>query len=257
VEYGVVNRLYAKKTKSTSECFKIQEFGWLALMGDQPIENAIHADMVSDKYTCDDQQGPARELITWEVAQKYYMNTTFGGALVPGQTNVLDSTLDLTGIAFLTEPRHFSPIISRLRIANATTDFQWALDYDPVLHQVNASNVFLGYRWRNWLLSAGESYLSVPPPNPNIFDQYRVMLLYGNQAKRGLSAGANIGIDTRLHFLQAATAQVNYNWDCCGLTFEYQRWALGAIRNENAYRFAFSLTNVGTFGTLRRPQRLY
>ncbi len=257
VEYGVVNRLYAKKTKSTGKCFRKPKYNWLTPAAEKQIETAIHADIVPENDTCDDQQGPARDVITWELAQKYYMNTTFGGALVPGQTNVFDSTVDLTGIAFLTEPRHFSPIISRLRLQDASADFGWALDYDPVLHQVNASTVFLGYRWGNWYLNGGQSYLSVPPPNPTIFDQYRVMLLYGNVAKRGFSAAANIGFDTRLHYLQSATAQTNYNWDCCGITFEYQRFALGAVRNENAYRFAFSLTNVGTFGTIRRLQRLY
>ena len=59
------------------------------------------------------------------------------------------------------------------------------------------------------------------------------------------------------NFLQGATIQSSYNWDCCGLTFEYARWALGTVRNENAYRFAFSLSNVGTFGNLKRLQRIY
>ncbi len=70
--------------------------------------------------TCDDKQGPAREVITWELAQKYFFDPTFGGALVPGQRNVFDSTVDFSGIAFLTEPRHFSPVISRLRVARCT-----------------------------------------------------------------------------------------------------------------------------------------
>jgi len=257
VEYGVVNRLYAKKTKSTGKCFRNPKYVWLTPAAQKQIENAIHADIVPDKDTCDDKQGPARDVVTWELAQKYYMNTTFGGALVPGQTNVFDSTVDFTGIAFLTEPRKFSPIISRLRVQDASTDFGWALDYDPVLHQVNASTVFAGHRWGNWYLNAGQSYLNVPPPNPDIFDQYRVMLLYGNLAKRGISAAAAVGVDSRLHYIQSATVQTNYNWDCCGVTFEYQRFALGAVRNENAYHFAFSLTNVGTFGTIKRLQRLY
>ena len=150
-----------------------------------------------EKDTCDDKQGAARDVVTWEIAQKYFMNPTFGGALVPGQTNVFDSTVDFTGIAFLTEPRKFSPIISRLRMQDASADFGWALDYDPVLHQVNASTVFAGYRWGNWYLNAGQNYLNVPPPNPNIFDQYRVMLLYGNVAKRGISAAAAVGVDSQ------------------------------------------------------------
>ncbi len=257
VQYGVVNRLYAKKSKSTGECFRHPKYALLTKKTEKQMEKSPPADTVPEKDTCDDKQGPARDVVTWEVAQKYYMNRTFGGALVPGQTNVFDSTVDLTGIAFLTEPRNFSPIVSRLRVQDASTDFGWALDYDPVLHQVNASTVFLGQRWGNWYVNAGHSYLNVPPPNPTIFDQYRVMLLYGNVSKRGISAGGNIGFDSRLHYLQSATAQVNYNWDCCGVTFEYQRFALGAVRNENAYHFAFSLTNVGTFGTIKRLQRLY
>jgi LPS-assembly protein len=257
VRYGIVNRIYAKKAKSTGKCFQNPKYDWLTPAAEKQIENAIHADIAPQKEACDDQQGPAREIITWELAQKYYMNRTFGGALVPGQTNVFDSTVDLTGTAFLTQPRNLSPIISRLRIQNASTDFGWALDYDPVMHQVNGSTVYAGYRWGNWYLNAGQTYLNVPPPNPNIFDQYRIMLLYGNVAKKGISAAAAVGVDTRLHYIQSATVQTNYNWDCCGVTFEYQRFALGAVRNENAYHFAFSLTNVGTFGTIKRLQRLY
>ena len=77
--------------------------------------------------------------MSWELAQKYFMNTNFGGALVPGQRNVFDTTVDFTGIAFLTEPRLFSPIISRLRAQAGNADFQWSVDYDPVLHQMNSS----------------------------------------------------------------------------------------------------------------------
>jgi LPS-assembly protein len=85
------------------------------------------------------KSGPAGNVLSWELAQKYFMNTNFGGALVPGQRNVFDTTVDFTGIAFLTEPRLFSPIISRLRIASGNADFQWSVDYDPVLHQLNSS----------------------------------------------------------------------------------------------------------------------
>jgi LPS-assembly protein len=261
VEYGVVNRLYAKKTKSTGECFRNPKYNWLTPAAQKQTENAIHADIVPEivpkKDTCDDKQGPARDVVTWEIAQKYFMNPTFGGALVPGQTNVFDSTVDFTGIAFLTEPRKFSPIISRLRIQDASTDFGWALDYDPVLDQINASTVYAGRRWGNWYLSTGQSYLNVPPPNPDIFDQYRVMLLYGNISKRGFTWAAAVGVDSRLHYIQSATIQTNYNWDCCGVTFEYQRFALGAVRNENWFHFAFSLTNVGSFGSIKQSQRLY
>ena len=51
--------------------------------------------------------------------------------------------------------------------------------------------------------------------------------------------------------------QTSYNWDCCGLSVEYRRFFLGLVRNENQFRVAFSLTNVGAFGNLRRQERLY
>jgi LPS-assembly protein len=63
--------------------------------------------------------------------------------------------------------------------------------------------------------------------------------------------------ETPAPFFQAGTVQANYNWDCCGITFQYQHYALGTVRNENAFRFSLSLTNVGSFGTISRLERLY
>ena len=91
-----------------------------------------------------------------------------------------------------------------------------------------------------------------------VYNQCRIGLNYGNMNKQGFSGGVQRGRRMRgSSYIQAATIQTNYNWDCCGIAFQYQRWALGLVRNENAFRFAFSLTNVGTFGTLKRLQRLY
>jgi len=57
--------------------------------------------------------------------------------------------------------------------------------------------------------------------------------------------------------LQFATAQTAYNWDCCGATVEYRRYAIANVRNENLFRFTFTLANIGAFGNLRRQDRLY
>jgi len=79
-----------------------------------------------------------------------------------------------------------------------------------------------------------------------------VSLGYGQLNKRGLSAASSFGFDADNGSLQYATAQTSYNWDCCGLSLEYRRFALGSVRNENQYRFSFTLANVGAFGNLRR-----
>ncbi len=263
VEYGVVNRLYVKKSKSNPECFDQPKY----LPSDTPPAEA-KKEMAADSQICDDQSGPAREFITWTIAQKYFFDPNFGGALVPGQRNVFDSSVDFSGIAFLTEPRNASPIISRLLVHNRSTDFQWDLDYDPVFHQVNANTIFVGQHLSpKWYVLGGQSYLHVPgeviPATvnqvlaPDIFNQFRVEAIYGSLGNRGFSAAAAVAFDVKNDFVQAASVQSTYNWDCCGLTFEYARWALGTVRNENAYRFAFSLTNVGTFGNLKKLQRIY
>ncbi len=118
VEYGVVNRIFAKKTKSTGECFRHPKY---ALLSEQKQLVATKT-TETEPGTCDDKQGPAREIVTWELAQRYFFDPTFGGALVTGQRNVFDSTVDFSGIAFLTAPRHFSPVISRLRVQDLRTD---------------------------------------------------------------------------------------------------------------------------------------
>ncbi len=268
VEYGVVNRLFAKKTKSNAECFHHPKYE----LPSQGSDFAAKKDKdKTEPGTCDDTHGPAREVITWKIAQKYFFDPTFGGALVPGQRNVFDSTVDFSGIAFLTEPRHFSPIISRLRAQDAQTDFQWDLDYDPVLHQVNASTLLLGQRLGSsgqWYVAGGQTYMREPAETApisgqpslgiSIYNQYRVQLQYGNIGQRGLSTAAAVAVDSRLNYVQTATVQTNYNWDCCGVTFEYSRYAFApTVSQENSYRFSFSLANIGTFGTIRRLQRLY
>jgi len=263
VEYGVVNRLYAKKSTSSAQCYLHPKY---------PPPDAPPAEvtkqLAADTSICDDQSGPAKEVITWTLAQKYFFNPTFGGALEPNQRNVFDSSVDFSGIAFLTQPRNASPLISRLMIRNGSTDFQWALDYDPVFHQVNASTIFVGQRLTpKWFLLGSQTYLHVPgeviPATanqvlaPDISNQFRVQAIYGSLNSRGFSTAAAMAFDVKNAYIQGATVQSTYNWDCCGLTFEYARWALGPVRNENAYRFAFSLTNVGTFGNLKRLQRIY
>jgi len=258
VEYGITNRLFAKKSSLAAQCFQRKEH--------VAISEELSDRLKKSEQACEDKSAPSGEVVTWTLAQKYYGNTTFGGALVDGRRNVFDSTIDLTGIAFLTEPRHFSPIISRFRVASGGADFQWAVDYDPVLGHLNASTLFAGYRWGNWYINGGQTYVNSPGEisvtsngavTPSVFNQYRVGVIYGAISRPGFSGAASIGVDAQVSYVQNATVQTNYNWDCCGVAFEYARWSFPGVRNENAYRFSFSLANVGSFGTIRRLQRLY
>jgi len=208
----------------------------------------------------------ARELVSWELKQKYFFDPDFGGAVVDGKRNVFTTTDQFTGIAFLTSPRHFTPIVSRLLVhPTSQTEFGWQLDYDTVQGRINASTVFTNYRPGNFFVGGthtyfrapGEVFVSNPIPGPDRFNQFRVTLGYGNLSKRGINAAANIGFDANLRFLQYSAFQTTYNWDCCGISFEYRRYALGSVRNENQFRFAFTLANIATFGNMKRQERIY
>jgi LPS-assembly protein len=260
VEYGFVTRLYAKRASSA----EIQEcdtpMTGLAVGAAAP-EQLVPWQRISnlDNQPC--TPGPqAREVATWEVEQKYFLDPTFGGAVVTGQRNVFTTTEDLTGIAFVTQPRHLSPLVSRLRAATSSrTDTEWDLDYDFQLGRVNENTLLVNYNLGSFTVGGGDAFLQIPQPNkiPLKYQQFRVAVGYGALARRGFSAASSFGFDAETKKLQFATAQTTYNWDCCGVTLEYRRYAIANVRNENLFRFTFSLANIGSFGNLRRQERLY
>ncbi|HEX8926394.1 MAG TPA: LPS assembly protein LptD, partial [Terriglobales bacterium] len=260
VEYGITQRIYArrKEGKIDPRCEdKAQATGarpgqYLPGTSAQPLR-------------CEAPGASTREILTWEVKQRYYGDPTFGGAVVPGRRNVFTSTDELTGIAFLTEPRRFSPIVSLVRVlTSANTDVQWELDYDTKKGRINSSTALVDYRVGPMFIGASSAYLHVPEEinanvssEPTVFNQFRGLLGFGHPNKRGWSGGASLGYDQHFDYLQYGAIQTTYNWDCCGINLEYRRFAFPGVRNENVYRFTLTLANIGTFGNLRRSERLY
>lgn len=266
VEYALVNRLYSKRITGKKDNCGPPGMPNL-FIGGAPPQSLMpwkRQDLLTEA-PCD--QGPeVREIVTWELAQKYFLDPTFGGALVPGRSNVFTSTVDLTGIAFLSQARHLSPLISRLRVQTSSrTDVEWDLDYDFKQSQINASTVLVNYRLGPFTLGGGDAFLQVPPesaianpvPSAQSFNQFRVLAGYGHANKPGLSVATNIGFDSNLNFLQYAAVQTSYNWNCCGVNLEFRRFNLGEVRDENEYRFSFALANLGALGNLRRTEKLF
>jgi LPS-assembly protein len=226
-----------------------------------------------------DRAGTVRQIATWELRQKAFFNPTFGGALIEGRRNVFTTTEGLTGIAFLTEPRTFSPIASRLRVfPTRRLDLQWSVDYDTKKGRLNDSIVIGEMRFGEIFFGGSHAFVRVPgeifvvpggtvpptitlalanAPAPDRFNQFRILTGYGHPNKRGFSIAANTGVDSNFNFLQYGTIETSYNWQCIGLSVEYRRLALGVVRNENQFRFSLNLANIGTFGTLRRQESLF
>jgi len=269
VEYGFVTRLYAKRTSGKQDCpanpLDVMMSG-LKVGGAAPESNVPWVRPIAANQPC--EPGPeVHEVVTWELTQKYFLDPTFGGAVIPGQRNMFTTTADLTGIAFVTEPRHLSPLVSRLRVeTSAHTDAEWDLDYDFQGYSVNASTLLANYHVGPVSIGGGDAILNIPAQaatsstgsaTPARFNQFRAAIGYGQATKRGFSGAGSFGFDSESNILQFVAAQTTYNWDCCGVTAEYRSYNVANVRHENLYRFTFTLANIGGFGSLRRQERLY
>ncbi|HET9789805.1 MAG TPA: LPS assembly protein LptD, partial [Candidatus Angelobacter sp.] len=266
VEFGLVQRLYMKR--SHLDC------AGGSTSGGDPVQPANAANLAN----ADCAPAGADEFLTWEVKAKHFIDPGFGGAVVTGNRNVLATTVDFSGVAFLTDPRRFSPVVSKLRLRTSkNSDVQWQLDYDTKKGRINASTFYSTVHFGNFFVEGSHAYLQTPGevvtdafgnPLPTcvsplkvsgptcvlpVFNQLRALVGFGNPTKRGWSAAANTGVDSEFSLLQYSGAQTSYNWDCCGISFEYQRrFSIARLNNENHYRFYFTLANIGSFGDMKR-----
>ncbi len=210
-------------------------------------------------FTRRNSEDSVREWVTWKVAQKYYFDPTFRGALADGQRNVFASFTSLSAFSFADRAKRFSPIISDIRInPGGPYEAEYRLDFDPHEGRVTASGLAVNSRpYKEFFLglahySVRHSAILAPFSN-----QIRFQMGYGAVNRRGLNVLWGASYDFRQKFFQNNVVQVSYNGACCGIAVEFRRLALGPIRAENQLRLAFSLANVGTFGNVRRLERIF
>lgn len=203
--------------------------------------------------------GNAEELVSWRVANKYYFDPTFGGALVAGRRNVFQALNSITPFAFADAPRRFSPIVSDLRIAPGWRyDAQVRFDFDPARSKITAVSMLLKLRpYREAFLTLAHFATRANATLQPRSNQIRALAGYGEMNRRGWNGSFGFSYDVTQHFLQNQVVQVSYNGACCGIGFEYRRLALGPVRSENQFRVALMIANIGTFGNLRRQERIF
>ena len=204
-----------------------------------------------------------REWASWRIAQKYFFDANFDGAMIPGRRNVFDTTLDLSGISFLTEPRNLAPITSRLRFeAIDNLRIQWDLDYDPKVGRFAADNIYAGYSRGNTTVGLGRALLNAVEEQGSTASlikdqQLNPFVEIGRQNRVGFNLAAHGGYDFVHGELQYAGIQAVYNWNCCGLTVGYRRFALGPLRDETQFLYSFTLANFGAVGDIRRSNTVF
>jgi LPS-assembly protein len=208
------------------------------------------------EYAITNRLFTSREIFSWRVAQTYFFDPTFGGAIVPGQRNVFTPVLDVSGFAFADGYRRFSPIVSRMRVSTSpstSTDIQ--MDYDTRDHLFRSAGI-IGNANRGFF-TGGVSYFFTKSSAIEVpSNQLRGVLSYGNRLKPGFSGAVSLSYDVLHSVFQGSTTEVGYNTNCYGLSLELNQFNIGP-RIESRLTFSFSLKNVGSVGTLRPRERLF
>ncbi|MGD0158388.1 MAG: LPS assembly protein LptD [Terracidiphilus sp.] len=211
-----------------------------------------------------------REWASWQIAQEFFIDPNFGGALIPGRRNVFDATLDLMAPTFLTAARNLAPIASRIRFeAIDNLRVQWDLDYDTKAGQIAANNLFAGYSFGRTTVGIGHALLNAVDETGSTgstvstlkSQQLQPFLQIGKPSSGGFNLAVNGGYDYVQHQVQYGGVQAIYNWNCCGLTVGYRRFELGTVgstsRDETQWLYSFTLANFGAVGDIRRANSVF
>ena len=199
------------------------------------------------------------QFLSWNIVQKHYFDPTFGGAIVDGGRNVLQPLNSITPFAFATGPRNSSPIVSDLKITpGGKYDAEQIIEYDPQLNKIVAEGTLVKVKpYSEFFATVAHFHIQDDPVLQPLSNQVRALVGYGSFNRKGFNFTGGVSYDIQNSALQNQIAQVTYNGNCCGLSFEYRRIVLGQVRTENQFRIAFTIANIGTFGNLRRQERIF
>ena len=239
--------------------------------GKQESDDAIRPvgaqkpDEAEDALVDEGEAPQAYEFLTVKVAQKYFFDRTFGGALVEGRRNQFYPIYTLSGFTFGGRARSFSPLNVAVRyrpLSSVYGDLRMDLgNNDGVVR-----NIIVGGGVRTDKVSVSASYYLSRRIrlDPNVFepgtfpgDQISATVQLGDDL-RGWYGGSRIGYDFTNRFisdtetsqgrLMNSRSYFGYSWDCCGVQFNYNTFKAG-LRSESAWSFTFNLAGLGSYGT--------
>jgi LPS-assembly protein len=215
-----------------------------------------------------------QELISWSIFQKHYFNPTFGGAILDAERNVFQALDSISPFAFAFGPRNWSPIVSDIKITpGGPYDLEQILQYDTQIQRLVTIGTLLKVKpfseyfatLAYFRLNDNPVQSDFPVPQPPGFvpfeqplsNQIRALVGYGSETRKGFNFLTGLSYDFTNKILQNQVVQVSYNGGCCGLAVSYHRINLGQVRTENQFRVALTIANIGTFGNLRRQEKIF
>ena len=178
------------------------------------------------------------------------------------------ATLDLTPFEFIDRPRNYSPIVSELRLNPKNgIGIEWRADYDPLRDKIVNSSFSAEFHFPKYLLLTSATTTSpvtiriMRPTSPTRTCSPRPTRFAARSVSEMATVADGMAVTRcRMTFARAVTqymaAQATYNTDCCGFSFQWRRFTFGTL-NDNQYRVAFTIANVGSFGTLKKQERLF
>ncbi len=241
------------------------ETGEQAELGRQKEQKrADKSDQEDEDEAEDTSPVQAYEFLTVKVAQKYFFDRTFGGALAEGRRNQFYPINTLSGFTFGGRARSFSPAHVEIRYRPLSLTFaDIRMDIGSEDKAVRNLTVGGGVGAEKFTVSASYNLSRRIDLSPNVFEpgtfagnQLTTTFQYGDET-RGFYGGARIGYDFTDRFqgdeisngrLRNTRSFVGYQWDCCGLQFNYNTFKAG-LRSESAFSFTFTLAGLGSFGT--------
>jgi lipopolysaccharide assembly outer membrane protein LptD (OstA) len=233
-----------------------------ARQGDQNGEGAADTALAATNESAPVQP---YEFLMIKVAQKYFFDRDFGGALKEGKRNQFYPINTLSGFTFGGRTRSFSPTNVQVRYRPLSSVFA-DLRMDIGTGEEALRNMTVSAGVSNDKMTVAASYylsrrIDLAPNSfePGTFPGSQLVTTFQfGDGIIGFYAGTRIGYDFTDRFisegniskgrLRNSRSYAGYQWDCCGVQFNYNTFKAG-LRNESAFSFTFSLAGLGSFGT--------
>jgi LPS-assembly protein len=230
------------------------------------IEYGITNRFFTKRPTADGKSTQAHEWMSLTIAQQHFIDSDLGGVIKEGRRNQFTPTTALTGFAFFSGRRDFSPLHVNARVRPSDLTFaDVRMDLDTTNGELRNLSVSAGLLQLRQFISISQSwyYTRRVPLDNGRFDpttapgnQMDTSFFAGKPAK-GPYGGVTIAYDFRNRFFDGTPRDPRYinlittggwAWDCCSFQFQNYTFNVG-LRDENRFVFSFTLKGIGTFGT--------
>jgi len=287
VEFGVTNRIFTRRyteavTREAQRRMQFLEAGIIS----KETNNGRESDAVVDETNADErdadigtQDTPSMqpyEILTVTVRGKYFLDRSFGGALVPGRRNQIEPITALSFYTFGGVPRSLSPLnIDATYRPQKNIFINSRADVGIQGDGLRAVSATIGYDTRFLkffqtfyytravtLIPSLAQYADTDGKEPGTLrgSQWSPSVFVGSR-DHGPYGGMSFFFDfqnrraSRQNPLISSLFTVGYAYDCCSLALQYYTFNVG-VRKENRVVFSFRLNGIGSFGTEQYGQGL-